>query len=76
MLKEYLPEKVLERGALVELKAYFVGGFGSSQRMDYGTGHELSFVAFLGCLWKLGGFQGSDVDGEVERSVVLGVIEP
>lgn len=76
LLREYLPRGVLDGGSMVELRAYFVGGFGSSQRMDYGTGHELSFVAFLGCLWKLGGFKGSNEDGEVERSVVLGVIEP
>lgn len=62
--------------ALDELRAYFLGAFGSAQRLDYGTGHELSFLAFLGCLWKLGAFTGGDVDGETERSIVLGVIEP
>lgn len=62
--------------ALDELRAYFLGGFGSAQRLDYGTGHELSFLAFLGCLWKLGGFAGGDADGETERRIVLGVIEP
>ncbi|KAK0254984.1 Serine/threonine-protein phosphatase 2A activator 1 [Friedmanniomyces endolithicus] len=54
-----------------ELKAYLMGSFGSAQRLDYGTGHELSFIAFLGCVWKLGAF----VDGE-ERSIVIGVIQP
>lgn len=56
---------------LDELKAYLLGSFGSSQRLDYGTGHELSFLAFLGCLWKLGGFQ----DGE-ETTIVCGIIQP
>lgn len=68
-------------GLMDELKAYFLGGFGSPQRLDYGTGHELSFLAFLGALWKVGVFGGSEEDdgkpsGEVERSVVLGVFEP
>ncbi|KXL48228.1 MAG: hypothetical protein FE78DRAFT_29305 [Acidomyces sp. 'richmondensis'] len=60
-----------EESLLAELKAYFLGSFGSAQRLDYGTGHELSFLAFLGCLWKLGGFE----DGE-ERAIVMGVIQP
>ena len=54
-----------------ELKVYLLGSFGSAQRLDYGTGHELSFVAFLGCLWKVGAFE----DGE-ERAVIVGVIQP
>lgn len=63
-------------GAIEELKAYFLGGFGSPQRLDYGTGHELSFLAFLGCLWKLGAFTDGPQSGEIERSLVLGVFEP
>lgn len=54
-----------------ELKTYLVGSFGSAQRLDYGTGHELSFIAFLGCLWKLGAFE----DGE-ERAIVIGLVQP
>ncbi|KAK3381635.1 Phosphotyrosyl phosphate activator protein-domain-containing protein [Podospora didyma] len=72
-------EKEAAAGPLDELKSYFLGGFGSAQRLDYGTGHELSFLAFLGCIWKLGGFvhTGGDDNAEaVERSIVLGVIEP
>ena len=67
-----------EATAFDELKVYFLGSFGSSQRLDYGTGHELSFLAFLGCLWKLGFFegQGTEKEGDMERSIVLGVIQP
>ncbi|KAK3050561.1 Serine/threonine-protein phosphatase 2A activator 1 [Extremus antarcticus] len=54
-----------------ELSIYILGSFGSAQRLDYGTGHELSFLAFLGCLWKLHAFE----EGE-ERAVVMGVIHP
>ncbi|KAJ4466241.1 hypothetical protein J3R30DRAFT_3311198 [Lentinula aciculospora] len=32
------------------VKPYFLISFGSFARMDYGTGHELSFVMFLLCL--------------------------
>lgn len=63
-------------GAIDELRAYFLGGFGSPQRLDYGTGHELSFLAFLGCLWKLGAFKDGVQGGEIERSIVLGIFEP
>lgn len=81
LLDQYLPAEVLaykstnEVSAKSELEAYFIGSFGSSQRLDYGTGHELSFIAFLGCLWKLGAFPASK-DGDQERGIVLGVIEP
>lgn len=81
LLNQYLPAEVLtygstsEASAKSELEAYFIGSFGSSQRLDYGTGHELSFLAFLGCLWKLGAFPASK-DGDQERGIVLGVVEP
>ncbi len=83
LLKAYLPARVLAFGgkssegvrANDELEAYLLGSFGSPQRLDYGTGHELSFVAFLACVWKLGGF-GHENDGVEERGIVLGLIEP
>ncbi|TVY58604.1 Serine/threonine-protein phosphatase 2A activator 1 [Lachnellula cervina] len=84
LLETHLPRAVLDVSAssdgtsvLEELTPYLLGGFGSAQRLDYGTGHELSFLAFLGCIWKLGGFSTEkSQDGELERSLVLGVIEP
>lgn len=33
-----------------ELIHYFIHSFGSPIRMDFGTGHELSFLAFIGAL--------------------------
>lgn len=65
-----------EVGARDELRAYLLGGFGSAQRLDYGTGHELSFLAFLGCLWKLGAFKDGKAGGEIERQIVLAILEP
>ncbi|KAF7862035.1 hypothetical protein EAF04_007915 [Stromatinia cepivora] len=85
LLKRYLSAEILEFGgtspddevsALDELTSYLLGGFGSAQRLDYGTGHELSFLAFLGCIWKLGGFTKTCSNGgDLERSIVVGVME-
>ena len=75
-------QKENEDALHAELRAYFTGSFGSKQRLDYGTGHELSFLAFLGCLWKLGIFKSSDTqDNEhdnttISRNIVLGIINP
>ncbi|KAJ8125619.1 hypothetical protein O1611_g8020 [Lasiodiplodia mahajangana] len=85
LLKEHLPGSVLRPSsgggrdastAEVELTAYLLGAFGSPQRLDYGTGHELSFLAFLGCLWKLGAFKDGKPNGDIERNIVLGIFEP
>lgn len=40
--------------AITEIGVYFVESFGNSTRIDYGTGHELSFIMFLCCLFKIG----------------------
>ncbi|XP_059618891.1 serine/threonine-protein phosphatase 2A activator [Phlebotomus argentipes] len=58
MLLSVLPEE--KKGAIVEIMAYFVDSFGNSTRIDYGTGHELAFVFFLCCLFKLGVFERTD----------------
>lgn len=54
-----------------EMKFYLLGSLGSAQRLDYGTGHELSFLAFLGCLWKLGAFADDE-----ESAIVVSVVQP
>ncbi|KAJ2903948.1 hypothetical protein MKZ38_009112 [Zalerion maritima] len=60
-----------------ELRSYFTGSFGSKQRLDYGTGHELSFLAFLGCLWKLGVFDSAaEEEEQTSRQIVLGILHP
>ncbi|TPX33224.1 hypothetical protein SmJEL517_g03806 [Synchytrium microbalum] len=41
-------------GAIPEVASYLIHSFGDRKRIDYGTGHELSFIAFLYCLEKLG----------------------
>lgn len=46
--------------AIVELKPYFVDSFGNATRIDYGTGHELSFILFIMSLFKIGVLLKSD----------------
>ncbi|KAJ4456730.1 putative Serine/threonine-protein phosphatase 2A activator [Paratrimastix pyriformis] len=47
--------------ATVELRPYLEDSFGNPTRIDYGTGHETAFIAFLCCLWRLGHLGPSDV---------------
>ncbi|KAF8475921.1 Phosphotyrosyl phosphate activator protein-domain-containing protein [Kalaharituber pfeilii] len=56
--------------AKAEVTTYLMGSFGSAQRLDYGTGHELSFLAFLCAIWLLGSF----IPGRDEQAIVLRVI--
>ncbi|XP_057292300.1 serine/threonine-protein phosphatase 2A activator-like [Hydractinia symbiolongicarpus] len=51
LIEPMLPENF--KGAVVELKTYLEHGFGNSTRIDYGSGHELNFICFLCCLYKL-----------------------
>ena len=48
------PEFKNYQRAIPELKGYLVDSFGSYERIDYGTGHELNFFVFLYCLCKIG----------------------
>jgi len=82
LMQQALPENVFhhvsaEHQDLLkrELGSYFLGSFGSSERLDYGTGHELSFLAFLACIWRLNGFAPSE-KGSEERGIVIGIFEP
>lgn len=40
--------------AMGEMKEYLLDSFGSYERIDYGTGHELNFFVFLYCMCKTG----------------------
>ncbi|KAL7781935.1 Phosphotyrosyl phosphatase activator [Trichoderma ceciliae] len=59
-----------------EVASYLLGSFGSPPRLDYGTGHELNFIAFIGCLWKLGHFKDGIQGGDIEREIVILIFEP
>jgi serine/threonine-protein phosphatase 2A activator len=46
----------IPRGLVNELVPYILASFGDRVRIDYGTGHELNFIALLCCLSKIGLF--------------------
>jgi hypothetical protein len=60
MLRALLGPELVAAGAEAELVPYLQDSFGSVQRIDYGTGHELNFVLALCALNKLGVFQSAD----------------
>jgi len=43
----------LPPGALTELHTYLTSSFGSARRIDYGSGHELNFLVYALCLYRL-----------------------
>lgn len=50
-LQEALPEHL--HRAIPEIMIYLIDGFGNATRIDYGTGHEISFIMFMCCLFKI-----------------------
>lgn len=58
LMKEVLSEDLHD--ALPELLPYLLDSFGNPTRIDYGTGHELSFIFFLMALFKIGALSKSD----------------
>lgn len=61
ILKEHLDElSKIEGDPTIELTTYFNESWGNRTRIDYGSGHELNFLAFLLCLRKLEIFTPED----------------
>lgn len=65
LLRTNLPEEFHK--AIIEIVDYLVEGFGNSTRIDYGTGHEMSFCMFLCCLFKIGAFKEQDCVAVVNK---------
>eukprot|EP00002_Diphylleia_rotans_P007321 TRINITY_DN1683_c0_g8_i5.p1 TRINITY_DN1683_c0_g8~~TRINITY_DN1683_c0_g8_i5.p1 ORF type:complete len:216 (+),score=40.65 TRINITY_DN1683_c0_g8_i5:56-703(+) len=51
LMRSILPEHLQD--ASIELASYFNDSFGNKTRIDYGTGHETNFVAWMYCLNRL-----------------------
>ncbi|KAH8550337.1 Phosphotyrosyl phosphatase activator [Umbelopsis sp. PMI_123] len=69
MIPELL-EPIISKEAIPEVSAYLVESFGNRRRIDYGTGHEANFIAFLLCLEKLGVVGSDDYKAAVLRIFV------
>ena len=59
-----------QQPVLTELSHHFLTSFGSAARLDYGTGHELSFLAYLLILRLIGVLQEQDEQAMVTRVFV------
>ncbi|KAJ2957458.1 hypothetical protein NQZ79_g6858 [Umbelopsis isabellina] len=70
---ENIPEllkPIVEEDAIPEVSTYLIESFGSRRRIDYGTGHEANFIAFLLCLEKLAVLTAADLRATVLRIFV------
>jgi serine/threonine-protein phosphatase 2A activator len=65
LLQEALPERF--HRAVPEIMLYLSEGFGNSTRIDYGTGHEMSFIMLMCCLFKIGALLEEDKVAAVTR---------
>ncbi len=61
MVDALLPEVEREKGATTELMPYLKTSFGDPTRIDYGTGHETNFGAWVFCLHHIGVLKESDL---------------
>lgn len=52
---------------LVEIATYLIESFGNPTRIDYGTGHELSFCMFLCGLFKVNILKKEDSKATVNK---------
>ncbi|KAJ6648704.1 WD repeat-containing protein 82, partial [Pseudolycoriella hygida] len=67
LLADVLPEDL--HPAIVEISVYFIESFGNPTRIDYGTGHELAFIMFLCCLFKIGAL--TELDKTIFNSYLI-----
>lgn len=65
---QFLPQDM--RCATLEIIPYFIDSLGNESRIDYGTGHETNFVAWLYCLARLGLIKEEDYQAVVSRVFV------
>ncbi|KAK3088570.1 hypothetical protein FSP39_020725 [Pinctada imbricata] len=58
LVKDCIDEKF--HRSCPEVSVYLVESIGNDTRIDYGSGHELAFAAFLCCLFKIGALEEAD----------------
>ncbi|BGP17847.1 Serine/threonine-protein phosphatase 2A activator 1 [Rhodosporidiobolus nylandii] len=63
-------DPVLAASLSPELSFHLLTSLGSPQRLDFGTGHELSFLAYLTLLFRLGVLDERDEQAAVTRAFV------
>lgn len=68
LMLPFLPDDL--RSSTIEIVPYFTDSFGNSSRIDYGTGHETNFAAWLYCLARMGVIKEEDYPAIVSRVFV------
>ena len=61
------PDFVHMKEAFSEMREYLLDSFGSYERIDYGTGHELNFFVFLYCMCKTGFYTVEDYEALINK---------
>lgn len=57
--------------SIPEISVYLTESVGNSTRIDYGTGHELSFVMFMYCLFRIGALDSKSQDDKYGNILYL-----
>ncbi|KAJ4701361.1 Serine/threonine-protein phosphatase 2A activator [Melia azedarach] len=68
LMLRFLPSEL--KAATIEIVPYFNDSFGNWSRIDYGTGHETNFAAWLYCLARMGVIKEEDYHAIVARVFV------
>ncbi|OWM81000.1 serine/threonine-protein phosphatase 2A activator [Punica granatum] len=68
LMLTFLPNEL--KSSTIEIVPYFTDSFGNSSRIDFGTGHETNFAAWLYCLARMGIIKEEDYQAVVARVFV------